>query len=46
MRGVILPFPHTPSWCGAELKKKSTGTTLALPMTREIVQHPKVINVR
>jgi hypothetical protein len=33
MYGAILPLPNTPSPCGAQLKKKSTGITLLLPFT-------------
>jgi hypothetical protein len=31
MSGAIPPLPNTPSWRGAQLKKKSTGTNLPLP---------------
>jgi len=30
MRGVISPFPNTPSWRGVQFKK-ITGTILPLP---------------
>jgi len=33
MRGAIHPLPNTPSWRGAQLKNKSTGTTLPLPLS-------------
>jgi hypothetical protein len=29
MRGAIPPLSNTPSWHGAQLKKKSKGTTLS-----------------
>jgi hypothetical protein len=31
MSGAIPPLPNTPSWRGAQLKKR-TGTTLFLPL--------------
>jgi hypothetical protein len=31
MSGALPPFPNTPSWRGAQLKK-STGTTLPVPL--------------
>jgi hypothetical protein len=31
MRGTIPPLTNTPSWRGAQFKKKSTGATLTLP---------------
>jgi hypothetical protein len=46
MRGAIPSLPNTPSWRGAQLKKKSTGITLPLPHVKnfsafsaERVQH-------
>jgi hypothetical protein len=32
MCGAIPLLPDMPSWCGAQFKKKSTGTTLPVPL--------------
>jgi hypothetical protein len=39
MYGAIPPLPNTHSWCGT-VKKKSTGTTLPLPVltTHQVVK--------
>jgi hypothetical protein len=33
MLGAIPSLPNTPSWCDAQLNKKSTGTILPLLLT-------------
>jgi len=38
MYGAILPLPNTPSPCGAQLKKKSTGITLPFYLYLEIFE--------
>jgi hypothetical protein len=33
MRGAITPFPNTPSWCGAQLKRRDNfAFTFTLPL--------------